>query len=589
MTDPAEWEFHTYFSEEGGGAGYRSDGTLGSGGGTIDFTEGQFNLAEAFFDLELPTGKDSWERPEDIPAIDYYPIQNGGITPGGAATIGLERIKLSHVNQIFEPETGGSFQGLGAAKAHVRFVRAFPSEESEVITYLAFGGNVDGTTVEESASVEVHFEPGETEGVIEITGSVSGLHQIEKVLVVNPGSGKYVDLLPVEILVPELSSVREILRDSSNNIKWKTAQELKVAQWDPHDVWDLSTTMTHFALPDLDKDRDQFIVRIPGLNLNETDYVSVFIETTDSDEPDRYNDNPTEVVLAWDNKIKGFQSKSMCLVSDTFDDRFDGETVGDDDQVDDRTHIVDLGGNVKISKIIINSEESDCDLTLPVRVKKILEISAIVLRDGEGNPVIGKYSVLEDFRIARERYAQIGVDIRLKGDVQFVDQPDGVDISDGIDDTGILLPSPEKRALLENLTTADPNDLEVLYLGPSADGAAGWAEWTGGFNESDFHYTGGANSEYLNNIYMWAPYPPVGMVLSHEIAHILLKAGYHPNQGVGVSILAEHDVDSYDLRNADKGKRIGKETNGGAYFGTVVPDLGAIMLENPLLADPSSE
>lgn len=78
------------------------------------------------------------------------------------------------------------------------------------------------------------------------------------------------------------------------------------------------------------------------------------------------------------------------------------------------------------------------------------------------------------------------------------------------------------------------------------------------------------------------------MVLSHELAHILLKAAWHPSVGMGTGILAEHDPgpQNYDLRNLDKGKRIGKESDPGEYLGTRVPDLGEIMLQNSLLTNP---
>jgi len=392
-------------------------------------------------------------------------------------------------------------------------------------------------------------------------------------------------LLPVEIVVPELSKDREIQRTGDGKIQWKVASELKVAQWDPYDVWDMGNAdMQHFAFPDFNKDRDQFVVRIKGLS--EEDFVSVMIETKGRSEDSRYKDNPTEVELEWDQELKGFKSKSMCLVSDEIDDRFDGEQYGSDDQLNDRTHIVELGGELKITSIIINGHEQAHDLALPVPVKKVLEVSCVIL---EGTSM--SEGDVDDFtRIAKERYAQIGVDVVLKSTVTEP-VPAGVDLSDGIDDTpmGALAPSVEKRTLLEALSTSDSGDLQIFFVGPCKDGlAAGWAEWTGGFNNSDYIYANGGYSQYLNNVFIFDPHNPTGMVLSHELAHILLQAAWHPNLGMATGILAEHDPgpQNYDLRNLDKGKRIGKESDLGEHFGTRIPDLGEIMLQNSLLKNP---
>jgi len=388
-------------------------------------------------------------------------------------------------------------------------------------------------------------------------------------------------LLPVEIVVPELSEDREIQKDENGKIRWLQPSELKVAQWDPYDVWDLGKAdMNHCSLPDIDKERDQFIVRMKGLT--ENDFVSVMIETKGRTENSEYSDDPTEIDSEWDAEFEGFRTKSMCLVSDEIDDRFDGDRFGNDDQINDRTHKVELGGEVVVKSIIINGEEHALDLSLPVPAKKVLELSCVILEGSEVSEGDVEYFV----KVAKERYAQIGVDIVLKG-ITTEPVPDGVDLTDGLDDTpmGALAPSAEKRALLQALGTPDPNDLQVFFLDISNDGSAGWAEWTGGFNESDQIYENGSNSQYLNNIFLFKPYNPTGMVLSHELAHILLKAAWHPSFGNGTSILAQHDAESYDLRNTDKGKRIGKETDPGEHFGTDVPDLGEIMLENPLLQD----
>src|SRR5690606_261687 len=90
----------------------------------------------------------------------------------------------------------------------------------------------------------------------------------------------------------------------------------------------------------------------------------------------------------------------------------------------DQTHIAALGSEVEFR---IMDEEGPLVATLPVKSNGKIELRSLIVGPfNEG--MLDK--ALEDIKVARRIYAQIGVEVF--GTVEFVPVPAGVDLSDGL-------------------------------------------------------------------------------------------------------------------------------------------------------------
>ncbi len=190
-------------------------------------------------------------------------------------------------------------------------------------------------------------------------------------------------LVPVEIVAPTLDHAED---ETEYGIMG--ADELKVAK--------MEHSLTGQVL-DIGADRHRFHVRIPS-RLGGKAVVAKL--GTSGNPEEAYNDPATEIPLT----ANPFQqeSQSQLLVSDQADD----EAGGNDEQAGDRTHRVQLGGDVEVSEIRIGSVTYPFSMKVPVKVKKRLSGRIVMV----GNT--GEYQAdIEAFnKVAKERYAQVGVD-----------------------------------------------------------------------------------------------------------------------------------------------------------------------------------
>jgi hypothetical protein len=183
--------------------------------------------------------------------------------------------------------------------------------------------------------------------------------------------------------------------------------------------------------------------------------VSVWIETENESGSEAYDDNPTEVKLQPHQGTYGgideWRSKSQLLVSDAIDDSYSSGTIPADDTKGDRTHRVALGGKVKIAELAIDG--TVFNLSGPeaeVKVKK--EITANVVKlDSQ----LSDSELQEDMRIVQERFAQVGLKVRLTLTTQDISQVPGLDLDDGL--------------FIYNTAEPDPNDPNGFLLGISPE------------------------------------------------------------------------------------------------------------------------
>jgi hypothetical protein len=195
----------------------------------------------------------------------------------------------------------------------------------------------------------------------------------------------------------------EIVRQTVHRIEivdadGKPAAELRVAK--------LEHSLNATGTLNIDDDPDRFYVRIrKGEAMRR---VSVKLATVGN--PDAtYNDDPTGIDLT--EAGDWFVSPSLMLMSDDVDDDFSGNGSGKDDERNDRTHKIQLGGKVSVDSFNINGTERPAGLTTPVPVKKKLSGRIIFFGDTNTNDNLQK--MLEYRKIANERYAQAGIRLDL--------------------------------------------------------------------------------------------------------------------------------------------------------------------------------
>lgn len=164
------------------------------------------------------------------------------------------------------------------------------------------------------------------------------------------------------------------------------------------------------ALPtlDIDKDLDHFFVRIR--NGAELGGISIKVSTTDNPDAADYNDNATQVDLVADGADA--ISKSMLLVADDVDDDHPVDGIADD-TTGDRTHKVQLGGNLKIEQIKIGTGAwQPTDIKVSVPFKKTVKVKLVNCRYGIlgfTGPCWDASEITFLKAVLKERYAQTGI------------------------------------------------------------------------------------------------------------------------------------------------------------------------------------
>jgi len=283
-----------------------------------------------------------------------------------------------------------------------------------------------------------------------------------------------------------------------------------------------------------DNDRDCFSIRIRGAA--HFSPISVKIGTADNSDAS-YDDDPTQIDLHADGD--DMVSGTQLLMADEDDDK---EPIGgiEDNQPNDRTHKIQLGGNFVVSALKIGTSNWQAvELKTPVKAIKTVKVNAVILYDkphaNGGVPTVPIDTVKNYFKIANERYAQVGVKLDLIGPV-LQDPPLGVDLSDGL----TVIPSlhdpeicAETANILDHLGTTSNGDIHVFFVnrlytlkGPDPAGLAFCAfRYPDELNHT-YNAFVGADSlglpRYSTNNYG-------GYVVAHELGHLLRNAGHVDN------------------------------------------------------------
>jgi hypothetical protein len=336
--------------------------------------------------------------------------------------------------------------------------------------------------------------------------------------VTNISDAKLPSCVSVGVLPVELINSEDIRLD-----------KLKVAKMIESGVLDTDKTIT------ASNDRDNFRIRVRGGA--SLDQISFKVSTADN--PDSgYDDDSTQIDLSADDEdaISG----NMILVADEEDDDQPIEEIADDN-TNDKSHQIQLGGNFVIDAIKLGSESwQPIGFKTLVPVKKTVQIHAVILRNkalaGGGIPVVSYDKVAEYLKITKERYAQVGVDIDVAS-VGIQDPPSGVDLSDGLNimiaptDTTI---ANEARSMIEGKGTVGSSDIHIFFVNRLAYGT-GPQFGLGGFAFADFALEAGED-DYTYNAFVAAEEVSAsnkrgGLVTAHELGHLLRDSGHAGNIG----------------------------------------------------------
>jgi hypothetical protein len=204
----------------------------------------------------------------------------------------------------------------------------------------------------------------------------------------------------VEIVIPKLDA------EGNPTEELAVASELKVAK--------MEQSLSVGGVLTIDHDPDRFYVRLRGPKHLKN--VSIELETRDNPDAEYYNDNPTKITLSYNAAKGGWVSPSQMLVSDEVDDKYSANGVGGDDAPNDRSHIVQLGGNVVVSKVTYNNVEHTTEIAAPVKVKKTVKVRLVSCQQGpfwNYEPCWGLGQAAAVEKSLKERFAQVGVKIEV--------------------------------------------------------------------------------------------------------------------------------------------------------------------------------
>ncbi len=333
-------------------------------------------------------------------------------------------------------------------------------------------------------------------------------------------------LLPVEVIIPKLDS-------EGNEIagKFMGATELKVAKWENAFTGNYQNPGLEADFISLDVDR--FYINIPGGT--SLGVVSANVSTVDNPDSD-YDDPPHPVSMYVADDQTSAWSDYMILVADEVDNEFSDFGAGVNDQLNDRTHLIQLGGNLKIDSIKMGNRDYEVNLKIPVRPKKHLEVDFIRM-NVENTYTIPQ--IEEAIKVTKELYAQVGVKIIDK--LKNKEWPEGLTTESGILD---IFDTTEQQPFIGPLTQdyfhfIDSTDNEGvnMYFIRAAYPARGISITMSQLlledSEIEMKYF---NKAFINSVYAQI----IGNTPAHELCHIL---AYRPDGG------DEHDEFADDFWN----------------------------------------
>jgi hypothetical protein len=201
--------------------------------------------------------------------------------------------------------------------------------------------------------------------------------------------------------------------------------------------------------------------------------------------------------------------------------------VGDDAK-NDRSHKAALAATATARY----PETGDllCEDEAEVEKKKSADVTVIILRDKPqadgGTPVVTTTHAENMWKITKERYAQVGVDITYS--VSVADPPAGVDLSDGLQitdtDTSKVL-SAEAEALIDALgTTGSEVDIHCFYVMDPKWGSSSLY----GVAVADYWFDASEDAYLYNLIINDSTNKPFNA--AHELSHLLVDGGHESSK-----------------------------------------------------------
>jgi hypothetical protein len=357
---------------------------------------------------------------------------------------------------------------------------------------------------------------------------------------INQIADKKVDFIPVDLVNSEKTSLDEL-----------EVAKLRVGSFSSLDATGKLTPSNS---------DESFYIRFKGKE--SASGVAVKISTTDN--PNLfYNEPPKQIDLTFDGI--DWISESMLMVSDETDDDHPVDSIPDD-AANDRTHKIQLGGNLKIESIKIgNAAWLPIEYKIPVKAKKLIHVNVVILRNKPlsqgGIPAFTLTEVIEHFRIVNERFAQVAVNV-IVDSYTYQDPPSGVDLSDGlkVSNLGSTILADEVKNVITNLGTVGSSDIHIFYVpridvGNLVDHGVAIADFYFDETEDPFTYNAFVAKDVNNPFY--------GLTVAHELGHLLTNFGhgetttnpfpyYHLMYGNGLSDIGI--LGSKRLYNTDEDK-----------------------------------
>ena len=302
------------------------------------------------------------------------------------------------------------------------------------------------------------------------------------------------------------------IRDDGSNV----TNKLRVAKWE--NAFEKKPGATGISVKDdfLLLDPDHFYVYVidaaANKDLNAIDKITVHVKTD--------SDTGTDITLVETGINTGrFWSKKWLLLISVTGDRYDG----------DANFMVKLGDTVTAS---YTKGTTTVNATATVPIEKVVKLHINILRDlklADGGKQVLSPATVEDYvRVANLIYAPVGIKFTYAAPA-VVDPPRDVILTDGLTryqfvKAGTKIPmTDEEKALLGagGLRTAATDDIEVYvvnYFTPRSEGESFWA-------------TGVPDAKYADSVIIRGPTEYV--VLAHEIGHVLMDNGDHPDANIG--------------------------------------------------------
>jgi len=316
-------------------------------------------------------------------------------------------------------------------------------------------------------------------------------------------------VLPIEVIVPELDSNGD---ETGNFVKTTT---LKVAKWE--EAFEGTGGGDGSVRDDfIAWDRDRFYVYIPGGN--KAGLTRAELATENNPDPANYDDDPTEVDLEVHTDGETSISDSMILVADDSDDDFADSGAGVDDALNDRTHKVQLDGDLMIKGLFVGEQKLALSVSfgVPARMELTLDFHQMNVPDVHTIAQIDESVVM-----MKEVYAQAGLRIvdtvgtlawpnipnRDPGILDLYDEPEGELVGPLTDEYKLFIDSTDQVGV----------NIFFLKLAYPSEGVAV------SFKQIARELPDSIALKYLDNAFIHSAVlvGPPKHVPSHELLHIL--------------------------------------------------------------------